>query len=56
MSDSVEAQVLGRKWFYPFRLPGGQVTDCYLPPDTGDNAVSRAGTALSGTMGTSAGG
>jgi tRNA (mo5U34)-methyltransferase len=36
MSDSVEAQVLGRKWFYPFRLPSGQVTDCYLPPDVAE--------------------
>jgi hypothetical protein len=33
MSNAMEAQVLGRKWFYPFRLPSGQVTDCSLPPD-----------------------
>lgn len=30
---AVEAEILGRKWFYPFQLPGGRVTECYLPPD-----------------------
>src|SRR5262245_50894964 len=34
MSASVQEQVLGRKWFYPFRLPDGRETDCYLPPET----------------------
>src|SRR5262245_51981689 len=34
MSDSVQERVLRRKWFYPFRLPDGQVTECYLPPET----------------------
>ena len=33
MDETVQERVLGRKWFYPFRLPGGEVTDCYLPPD-----------------------
>jgi len=29
--EALEAIVLGREWFYEFRLPGGKMTKCYLP-------------------------
>jgi SAM-dependent methyltransferase len=28
--EALEAIVLGREWFYEFRLPGGKMTNCYL--------------------------
>ena len=33
MTDAaaLEAEILSRPWFYPFLLPSGQVTACYLP-------------------------
>ncbi|WP_158085131.1 class I SAM-dependent methyltransferase [Niastella vici] len=27
----LEEKILGRKWFYEFKLPGGKVTESYLP-------------------------
>jgi ubiquinone/menaquinone biosynthesis C-methylase UbiE len=31
--NNLEAELLGKKWFYPFRLPGGRVTETYIPPE-----------------------
>src|SRR5262249_43019568 len=33
MASRLEEQILGRKWFYHFKLPGGAVTETYLPED-----------------------
>ncbi len=41
MNDSVTTRVLSRKWFYAFRLPGGEVTDCYLPSDLAEIHTTR---------------
>jgi ubiquinone/menaquinone biosynthesis C-methylase UbiE len=31
--EALEEKILGREWFYEFRLPGGKMTKCYLPDE-----------------------
>jgi SAM-dependent methyltransferase len=33
INAAVEAKILERQWFYRFRLPGGRVTETYLPQE-----------------------
>lgn len=33
MSDDIQTQILNKKWFYQFKLPDGQITDCYMGDD-----------------------
>lgn len=31
VNTELEEKILSRQWFYRFHLPGGKITDCYLP-------------------------
>ncbi len=31
--DKITTAILNKKWFYQFKLPGGQVTDTYMGDD-----------------------
>ncbi|MBI5248905.1 MAG: DUF1698 domain-containing protein [Desulfomonile tiedjei] len=33
MENSIEREILERRWFYRFALPGGRQTDLYIPPE-----------------------
>jgi hypothetical protein len=30
-TQQLEEKILGRKWFYNFKLPSGKITESYLP-------------------------